>query len=140
MARVVITRVPADSVMVIQAPYDHTRNRQETLKSYGCLWRPERKVWVGRLPDLDDLKRSLEHHGDTVTVVGGARSNFANARKVVPGGNWASDLFAVLPPDLGEKAYRALSLVLHPDTGGDARQQQILNDAWSRVRPKAGAR
>ena len=48
------------------------------------------------------------------------------------GGNWAAALFDRLPPRLWKPAYRALALVLHPDTGGDGRVAQELNDTYQR--------
>lgn len=145
MAKVRIVRDRAHLVDRVHAPYDQFGARQDTIKSMGFRWQPEGKTWIYQHYSLYGFDRStvaetlsafLRHDGDTVTITY-ASSPVQHTRTQT---DWATALFAALTPELGEQAYRALSRVLHPDTGGDGRQQQVLNDAWSRVRPKAGAR
>ncbi|MCG5220287.1 hypothetical protein [Streptosporangium sp. KLBMP 9127] len=50
------------------------------------------------------------------------------------GGTWAEAMFAALSPELGEKAFRALTRVLHPDAGGSTEAMQVLNVAHDRAK------
>jgi hypothetical protein len=49
-------------------------------------------------------------------------------------------MFAALGPEYGERAYRALVRVLHPDGGGDHQLMVDLNKARDRVARGQGGR
>lgn len=48
-------------------------------------------------------------------------------------GDWATSLLRRCPPELEEKVFRALTRVLHPDTGGDNDLMRDLNVARDRL-------
>jgi hypothetical protein len=45
---------------------------------------------------------------------------------------WATALYDSLPPRLRQPVFRALARLLHPDTGGDKKVMQELNDNWGK--------
>lgn len=130
-----------DGSTFVSSSFDETGRVQAVLKSFKFRWNPDMRIWVGDLKYLDPLVAHLRHAGCFIDITEHDPKppppKPPPPRKATT--DWASGMFAALSPELGEKVYRALSRVLHPDADGDGRQQQILNDAWSRMRPKAGA-
>lgn len=49
------------------------------------------------------------------------------------GGSWAEDMFKAMTPDQAKAAYKKLSLVCHPDTGGDVELMKLINVAYEKV-------
>lgn len=150
MARVRIEVGPV--VAEVHSPYDAAR--VETIKSIpGRTWDKDGKFWKipsGRVPSL---VAALQSNGDHVQVVGmappppSAESDAIIARlerekqrlqqevirlknaQAAKEQNWAEQLLGTLDAEQAEKAYRALSRVLHPDMGGDTALMQQLNAA-----------
>lgn len=125
-----------DGVARATIPYD----RRQVIKDVPDSWYDApAKLWAFHAEWISYVTRDLRRLGYTVRVVQDRPQVHADGSPGAPK-SWAGQLFAAISPDLGEKAYRALSRVLHPDTGGDSRAQQQLNDAWDHARPKAGVR
>lgn len=99
-------------------------------------WDSRDKFWDFSPLWVNDLASNLRSAGAFVRISYEKLPEESAAEE----GDWAVALFAALNPELGQKAYRALSQVLHPDAGGDGRAQQQLNDAWRAVQSEAGAR
>lgn len=98
-------------------------------------WSAEQKCWVIPAGDVEILRFMLKHAGFTV-VVNGTPSN--QRHNEPPHGNhtstdtWADRMFVALGPDLSIAVYKALSRVLHPDTGGSTEHMKVLNAARDR--------
>lgn len=114
----------------IISPYE-ARGVMKTLP--GCRWDPHRKVWTFPVANLDVIKELLRRAGIIYDDINEKRSR----NTTQPADNaWAVALFTAVGPDLADDVYRALSRILHPDTGGNTQLMAALNSA----RPKAGAR
>jgi hypothetical protein len=120
----IITIVRAWGVSSIASPYE----AREIVKSIpGSRWDPGRKVWTVPTDSIRLAVSILESYGATVHVLGDAPGTPRESRK--PPADWATALFKAAGPDLGERIYRALARVLHPDCGGDTELMQALNRA-----------
>lgn len=97
-------------------------------------WDKERRCWVIPVDDAAALRGRLEWEGFTVQV----HSNWRPEPRTTTVVNWADSLFQALPEALAEKAFKALTRVLHPDTGGDTALMQQLNGARDRATGKRG--
>lgn len=99
-------------------------------------WNASAKCWTIPAYDVDDLTAVLEAEGYKIVVT--HKTERREQRRESPrggrtaGGTWADLMFMALSPELGAKAYRALSRALHPDVGGSTEQMQILNSARDR--------
>jgi hypothetical protein len=82
------------------------RNLVSALPAHLRHWEPAPlKVWKVDTLLLDQLARDMRRAGHTVVT---------DDRRE-PESNWCDGMFAALPPDLADQAYRALTRVLHPD-------------------------
>jgi hypothetical protein len=94
---------------------------------------PDTHTWTITSPfHADSVAARLKAFGYTVDgIVPGAfnghRQPPRHPRRETA--DWASLLLDNAPPELRPRIVRALSKVLHPDTGGDTRLMQQLNDA-----------
>lgn len=89
-------------------------------------WNKPEKCW--QIPEfyIWDLRRKFEAAGDTVRVL---TRREPGVRQEKTDTAWAETLLTRLSPEQADKAYKALSRVLHPDAGGDAELMQQLNRA-----------
>ncbi|MGW4876575.1 hypothetical protein ACWEPI_08465 [Streptomyces sp. NPDC004262] len=101
-------------------------------------WDKAEKCWVIELHAVDTLQSSLRAAGFTVRTTHQAGSERprndwprASARKPT---TWADQMYTALGKELGDKAYKALVPVLHPDRGGDTMSMQDLNAARDRAK------
>ncbi len=99
-------------------------------------WSAADKAWVIPAEDVDDLKDLLEASGYRVLITHKQakqeRRSEPPPRQARTGRTWADDLLTSLSPELAERAFKALTRVLHPDIGGSTEAMQILNAARDR--------
>lgn len=91
-------------------------------------WDVTRKIWIVPTVMLLELR--------TILAAWPGGVDYLDDRKPTPTKpttDWAGAMFTALPAPLRKPAYRALSRVLHPDTGGDTQQMQLLNNAWTKT-------
>ncbi|MGL5910108.1 MAG: hypothetical protein ACRCZP_08905 [Phycicoccus sp.] len=101
----------------------------ELVKTYhGSRWNPTDKVWTVPLRHIPSLAADLEGWGWDVIHTRPGRAAAPPPSAAAPV-NWAAELFAAVGPQRADTVYRALSRILHPDTGGDTRLMQQLNAA-----------
>ena len=88
-------------------------------------YQPETHCWHFRSPFLKQILKVLDdydfHIEDNV-------SQPVITQKV--GVNPWADIFKSVDNELAHKLYRAATLILHPDAGGNNRAMQLLNDGW----------
>lgn len=96
-------------------------------------WDKDRRCWTIPAVFLDELVDALRAAGfTTVTTEKGEQEKQDRRPPPGPGsttGTWADLLFTELGPDLGDRAFKALIKVVHPDTGGSTVLMQQLNIA-----------
>lgn len=61
------------------------------------------------------------------------RHLFGGGPRAQGGGSWADEFFERLPEELRDRAFRALTRLLHPDRGGDEAMMRDLLDARERA-------
>ena len=105
-------------------------------------WSKDDKCWVITLHAVDELTRILRSEGFTVrtthTSSRARREYTPPPRTAKDAGTWADSMYTALGHELGDKAYKALVPVLHPDRGGATEPMQHLNaarDSARRLRP-----
>ena len=86
-------------------------------------WDATAKVWKVDVSVSSRLASDLRNAGFTVVV----DDDLEQAPDT-----WADAMFAALPPELADQAYRALTRVLHPDLGVDGTHMTALNVARDR--------
>lgn len=101
-------------------------------------WEKDDKCWVVELYAVDTLTISLRLAGFTVrtTHQGGSeqRRSSPPPRAERNADTWADSMYRALGKTLGDKAYKALVPVLHPDRGGDTVCMQQLNAARDKAK------
>lgn len=100
-------------------------------------WDKTEKCWVVELYAVDTLSATLRAAGFTVRTThdAGARQQYsAPPRADRNADTWADSMYKALGKDLGDKAYKALVPVLHPDRGGDTVCMQQLNAARDKAK------
>lgn len=103
----------------------------------GARWVAAEKAWIIHAAYVPSLQTALTRARYWVDIT---RTEKKTSRTPQPptgrasSGTWADDMFATLPAALGEKAFRALSRVLHPDAGGSTEAMQVLNVAHDRAK------
>lgn len=114
---------------------------KDVIKSLPRTWRAwdkEEKCWLIQLFAVDTLTESLRREGFTVRTThdAGARrqSSTPPPRAERNADTWADSMYLALGKELGDKAYKALVPVLHPDRGGDTVCMQQLNAARDKAR------
>lgn len=114
-----------DDTIVIHSPFD----ARELVKQIpGRRWDPDRKVWT--VPEIFESEaRSILSSWLGRVVYDDRRQPVKTPPKAQM---WADTMFDALPAVLRQPVYRALSRVLHPDSGGDTKAMQQLNAAWQR--------
>lgn len=118
---------------LVHSPFD----AKDLIKSMpDRKWSPADKAWVIPDYDVDDLKAVLEASNYTVVITHKQQAKQEQRQEPPKTGRgaqtWADLLFGSLTPELGEKAFKALTRVLHPDIGGSTEAMQILNAARDR--------
>lgn len=103
-------------------------------------WDPDRKIW-----SVFGERRWTAIAVDLlIAEYPGAQIIYPETRQQRPTGTSRGDVYAVLhllptaPPELVQAAYRTMSKLNHPDTGGDLVAMQIINTAYDKIQ-KAGA-
>lgn len=97
----------------------------------GSKWMPAQKEWRLDATYASAVARALQRAGCTVF-----RDGAWPKPDKAPAVDWAHVMLTTInkvSPQLAAKAYTALVRVLHPDTGGDTRLMQQLNDARASV-------
>jgi hypothetical protein len=106
--------------------FEYDPQAQGDLKRFcGARWDPDRKTWTCPQSRAHHAADVLRRHGYVVDVLTGSEPP-----------RWVDlfdALFGRVPAPQRIKLYRALSLVAHPDAGGDTRVMQELNEAARRV-------
>ncbi|MBI0294473.1 hypothetical protein JBE04_08255 [Streptomyces sp. PRKS01-29] len=101
-------------------------------------WDKDGKCWIVELYAIDTLTTSLRLAGFTVRTThqtGSERRYSAPPpRPERNQGTWADAMYNALGKTLGDKAYKALVPVLHPDRGGDTVCMQQLNAARDKAK------
>lgn len=99
-------------------------------------WVPEGKYWTILATHIPVLANMLVAKGHTVSVNGekwvhtqAKTGPFDPYVKNPSTGNPFQDFFAGIPEAYRVKAYKALTRVFHPDTGGDEALMKKLNEA-----------
>lgn len=119
---IVVTRVK--DKLRISAPYE----ARELIKQIpGRKWDPALKLWTCPATSESVARIVLGQWP------GGVHWDTTPSKPPTPLTDWPGAMFAALPSGLRKPAYRALSRVLHPDTGGDTEQMQLLNNAWNKT-------
>lgn len=81
MAKVrVIINYPGQRID-IDAPYDVTRRRQDVLKSLGCTWDPDRRLWL--LDDVTGLEFWARQLADALRAIGDTPVTWSRRRRAV---------------------------------------------------------
>lgn len=117
--------------------FDYDPAVVDTIKAivpkHGRRYDPDTHTWTITSPfHAESVAARLKAFGYTVEgIVPGAFSGHRQPPQVTA--DWASLLLDDAPAELRSRIVRALSKVLHPDTGGDTRLMQQLNDASRRV-------
>lgn len=86
----------------------------------------ERRRWEAERRTLEREKQRLQQE-----VIRLKNQTAASNR------TWAEELFAKLSPEQTDKAYKALSRLLHPDVGGDTELMKVLNVARDSMSARA---
>lgn len=94
-------------------------------------WSKAEKVWILPASDARVLGGMLKRAGYRV-VMSGPQSRERQQSPPSTSNTWADHMFGALGPELATAAYKALSRVLHPDTGGSTEHMQTLNGARDR--------
>jgi len=104
---------------------------RELVKTFqGRRWHPDLKCWSVWTDQVDALADVLRAAGRAVYFTAGGNGQRPSATPSTPTPTWAEHLFAAVGPSRTDAAYRAMSKVLHPDTGnGDTVLMQQLNAA-----------
>lgn len=89
------------------------------------------KTWTVR-DSVESVRQFFERNGVQV-LVSGQHNRTASNGKHSNGTDWAVALLGECSPELRQQVFRALSKVLHPDTGGDQRLMQQLLEARKRT-------
>jgi hypothetical protein len=101
-------------------------------------WDKADKCWVVELHAVDLLESTLRLAGFTVrtTHQGGSGRQYSAPppRAERNPDTWADSMYKALGRALGDKAYKALVPVLHPDRGGDTVSMQQLNAARDKAK------
>lgn len=91
----------------------------------GARWNPAGRCWVVPRHQAAPLRVALRSWDGDLVWVGvpcpqlPGDSSGSNTR-APSSSDWATALFTAVPPHLQADVFRALTRVLHPDTGGDA--------------------
>ena len=115
----------------VYAPYE----LRELVKTFpGRRWLPDLKCWRVDTIYVDALADALRAVGEAVFFTNGGRGTSRPLSPSTPSPTWAEHLFAAVGAARHDATYKAMSKVLHPDTGnGDTRLMQQLNAARLRV-------
>lgn len=110
----------------IYAPYE----LRELIKTFpGRRWHSDAKCWSVPADSVDALADALRAAGQRVFFTAGGADDRRPPSPSTPTRTWAEHLFAAVGPAHADATYRAMSKVLHPDTGGDTALMQQLNAA-----------
>ncbi|MFI6477384.1 hypothetical protein ACIBH1_05590 [Nonomuraea sp. NPDC050663] len=130
-----LVRIVVDgSEALVRSPFE----AKDLIKSMpDRKWSPADKAWVIPADDVVDLQAVLSASGYQVIVTHKQKAKQERREQPRTGRStnqtWADLMLASLTPDLAEKAFKALTRVLHPDIGGSTEAMQILNAARDRA-------
>lgn len=106
---------------------------KDTVKALpGAHWDSGQRCWVIPAAYAQFAAGELRRHGYIVTVDNESQPRPQAPDNIRAGEPWEAMLLAV-PSELRERAYKALSRVLHPDVGGDIAAMQGLTQAYAKV-------
>lgn len=124
MTEVVRITMPRRGDLASVACYE-ARGYVSSLPRHLRHWAADAKVWRVDVSAIPKLTRDLRRAG--FEVISDADVEQAPA-------SWADAMYDALPDKLADQAYKALTRVLHPDTGGDGKQMAMLNAARDKAR------
>lgn len=104
-------------------------------------WNPDAKSWTMREPFIRVMAAILERRFGDIETVPADPGRHRPPFTVVHGGAGDPDLMTLhlrddAPAVLIDAAYRCLSKLHHPDTGGDTETMQRLNAAYARLQAR----
>jgi hypothetical protein len=97
----------------------------------GGRWSPQLKSWWVPYSQVTAATQALEGVGYEVQHIGG-KLTADLAAESLEAATYA--FLSELTPNQSTKAYRALALALHPDTGGSTEVMRSVNDAYHRTK------
>lgn len=111
--------VPDGTEILVYAPF----SAKGALKALPVRrWDAARRCWIVPAALRSTARRVLEAHCDLIED------------RCEPETGWLSELFLAVPPRYFDAVYRALSMALHPDHGGNHRLMTALNRLHERHR------
>jgi hypothetical protein len=124
-----LTSAEDDGYATVRFPYDP--EAVEIIKSAPVhRWSPRDKQWTTETAWVELLAKRFHDQGYDVAVDGELWAPPDPAALVDP----LRALFEALPPRLRPAAFKALSKILHPDTGGDNAWMRQLIEANNKTR------
>lgn len=127
MAAVVIELTPGNTSARVFSPFE-AKDIIKTLPPGYRAWDKDNRCWLVKTTMIERLTTLLEAESFTVRVVSGSQQEPPPAPSR-GSGTWADQMYATLGTRLADAAHKALSRVLHPDTGGSAEAMKCLNAA-----------
>lgn len=95
----------------------------------GRSWEPDDKLWTIPPEYAPHLAKALENLGYYVSI--DDFRNTAQTRTQASGSDVFQQFIDALPATLRKQAWKAVAIILHPDTGGDT----ISMQQWNKVKP-----
>lgn len=115
--------------------YDFDRATNDLLKRKAKgQWSPSLKSWRVPQNQVTPATHALHEAGYEVQFLGGSIESSIKA------GNLEAATHAFLSqlePVMRRRAFKALALTFHPDTGGDTEVMRSVNDAYGRLKGTA---
>jgi hypothetical protein len=115
--------------------YDFDRATNDLLKRRARgQWSPQLKSWWVPQNQVTPATHALHEAGYEVQFLGGSIVSSVKA------GNLEAATYSFLSelePVMRRRAFKALALTFHPDTGGDTDVMRSVNDAYGRLKGTA---
>ena len=115
--------------------YDFDQATNDLLKRRARgQWSPSLKSWWVPQNQVTPATQALHEAGYEVQFLGGSIAASVKAGNL----ETATHAFlSELEPPMRKKAFKALALTFHPDTGGDSEVMRSVNDAYGRLKGTA---
>ena len=110
---------------------DLIEDLKDSVSSYARRWDPTSRCWLILPSQRRLLLKLLERHGHEVKETPSSTAQHTPSSS--PRSDPFESLLEAIPPDLRSKVYRQLSIVLHPDNGGDTELMKRLNVTWDKM-------
>ncbi len=122
----------------VRLRFSFNRSAVDALKvvipSYARRWVPEQKSWLIRCMYVATATDLLESCGYTIQDNSDVGAVFVERNGNSPSAVLET-LFKSSPIKLRHKLFRQLTMVFHPDTGGDDEWMKALNHVWQSYEP-----